>query len=57
MEHGSPSLADQLAAYQRRIRELEQTGAEQQAVITQQQEVIAACQEQLTRAAEQLRLL
>jgi uncharacterized coiled-coil protein SlyX len=55
MENGSPSLADQLAACQRRIRELEQTGAEQQAVIAQQQEMIAAYQEQLAKAAEQLR--
>ena len=55
MEHGSPSLADQLAACQQRIRELEQTDAEQQAVIAQQQEVIAAYQEQLAKAAEQLR--
>jgi len=57
MDHGSSSLADQLAACQQRIRELERTGSEQQAVIAQQQEVIAACQEQLARAAEQLRLL
>jgi transposase/uncharacterized coiled-coil protein SlyX len=57
MEHGSSSLADQLAACQQRIRELEQTDAEHQAVIAQQQEVIAACQEQLAQAAEQLRLL
>jgi transposase len=57
MDHGSSSLADQLAACQQRIRELEQRDADQQAVIAQQQEVIAACQEQLTRAAEQLRLL
>jgi transposase/uncharacterized coiled-coil protein SlyX len=56
MEHGSLSLADQLAAYQQRIRELEQRDADHQAVIAQQQEVIAACQEQLTKAAEQLRL-
>jgi transposase/uncharacterized coiled-coil protein SlyX len=55
MEHGSSSLADQLAACQQRIRELEQTGAEQQAVIAQQQEAIAAYQEQLAKAAEQLR--
>jgi transposase len=57
MEHGSPSLADQLAACQRRIRELEQRDADQQSVISQQQEVIAECREQLTKAAEQLRLL
>jgi uncharacterized coiled-coil protein SlyX len=55
MEHGSPSLADQLAACQQRIRELEQTSADQQAVIAQQQEAIAAYQEQLAQAAEQLR--
>ena len=41
MEHGSPSLADQLAAYQQRIRELEQRDSEHQAVIAQQQEAIA----------------
>jgi uncharacterized coiled-coil protein SlyX len=52
MEHGSLSLVDQLAACQQRIRELEQTGAEQQAVIAQQQEAIAAYQEQLAKAAE-----
>jgi transposase/uncharacterized coiled-coil protein SlyX len=57
MEHESSSLADQLAACQQRIRELEQRDADQQAVIAQQQEVIAACQEQLAKAAEQLRLL
>ncbi len=55
MEHGSPSLADQLAACQQRIRELEQASAEQQAVIAQQQGAIAAYQEQLAQAAEQLR--
>lgn len=55
MEHGSPTLADQLAACQQRIRELEQTAAEQQAVIAQQQEAIAAYQEQLAKAADQLR--
>lgn len=55
MEDGCPSLADQLAVCQQRIRELEQTTADQQAVIAQQQEVITACQEQLTKAAEQLR--
>ena len=69
MEHGSLSLADQLAACEQRIRELEQTGAAQQvviaqqqetiahqaAVIAQQQEAIAAYQEQLAKAAEQLR--
>lgn len=55
MEHGSSSLADQLAACRQRIRELEQKDADQQAVIAQQQEVIAACQEQLAKAAEQLR--
>ena len=54
-KHGSPSLADQLAACQQRIRELEQTDADQQAVIAQQQEAIAAYQEQLAKAAEQLR--
>ncbi len=57
MEDGCPSLAGQVAACQQRIRELERTNAEQQAVIAEQQETIAACQEQLTRAAEQLRLL
>jgi hypothetical protein len=41
MEDGSPSLADQLAAYQQRIGELEQRDAERQAMIAQQQEVIA----------------
>ena len=56
MDHGISSLADQLAACQQRIRELEQNDADQQTVIAQQQEVIAACQEQLTKAAEQLRL-
>jgi len=55
MEEGCLSLADQLAACQRRIRELEQTSADQQAVIAQQQEAIAAYQEQLAKAAEQLR--
>jgi transposase len=55
MEHGSPSLADQLAACQQRLREMEQRDADQRAVIAQQQEVIAACQDQLTKAAEQLR--
>ena len=55
MEHGCPSLADQLATCQQRIRELEQTTADQQAVIAQQQEAIAAYQEQLAKAAEQLR--
>ncbi len=55
MENGSPSLADQLAAYRQRIRELEQKDAEQQAVIAQQQEAIASYQEQLAKAAEQLR--
>ena len=55
MEHGSPSLADQLASCQQRIRALEQMNAQQQAVIAQRQEVIAACQEQLAQAAEQLR--
>ena len=69
MEHGSPSLTDQLAACQQRIRELEQRDAEHQAVITQQQETIAhqaavigqqqeaivGFQEQLAKAAEQLR--
>jgi transposase len=69
MEHGSSSLADQLAACEQRIRELEQNDIRQQAVITQQQEVIAhqaaviaqqqemavAYQEQLSQAADQLR--
>lgn len=55
MERESLSLADQLAACQQRIRELEQRDPDQQAVIAQQQEVIAACQEQLAKAAEQLR--
>ena len=55
MDDGYPSLADQLAACQQRIRELEQTTADLQAVIAQQQEAIAAYQEQLTKAAEQLR--
>jgi transposase/uncharacterized coiled-coil protein SlyX len=69
MEHGSLSLAEQLAACEKRIRELEQTDGAQQAVmaqqqetiahqaavITQQQEAIAAYQEQLAKAAEQLR--
>src|SRR5271169_5312523 len=55
MENGCPSLADQLAAFQQRVRELEQTDAEQKAVIAQQQEAIAAYQEQLAKAAEQLR--
>ena len=54
MENGCPSLADQLATCQQRIRELEQTTADQQAVIAQQQEAIAAYQEQLAKAAEQL---
>ena len=55
MENGCPSLADQLATCQQRVRELEQTDAEQKAVIAQQQEAIAAYQEQLAKAAEQLR--
>jgi len=69
MEHGSLSLADQLAACEQRIRELEQTVAAQQAVIAQQretiahqaavigqqQEALATCQEELAKAAEQLR--
>ena len=55
MENGCPSLADQLASCQQRIRELERKDAEQQAVIAQQQEAIAAYQEQLAKAAEQLR--
>src|ERR1035441_8992090 len=55
MENGCPSLADQLATSQQRVRELEQTDAEQKAVIAQQQEAIAAYQEQLAKAAEQLR--
>src|SRR5574340_1163563 len=50
MEHGSPSLADQLATCEQRIHELEQTGVRQQAVIAQQQEVIA---EQAARINEQ----
>ena len=57
MENGCPSLADQLATSQQRVRELEQTDAEQKAVIVQQQEAIAAYQEQLAKAAEQLRFL
>jgi hypothetical protein len=55
MEHGSPSLADQLATCQQWIRDLEQTTADQQAAIIQQQEAIGAYQEQLAKAAEQLR--
>jgi hypothetical protein len=69
MEDGRPSLADQLATCQQRIRDLEQTDAERQlvvtqqqdaiahqaAVIAQQQEAIANYQEQLAKAAEQLR--
>ncbi len=55
MEYEGPSLADQLAACQQRIRELEQKDAERQAVISQQQELIASYQEQLAKAAEQLR--
>jgi transposase/uncharacterized coiled-coil protein SlyX len=55
MENGCPSLADQLATSQQRVCELEQTDAEQKAVIAQQQEAIAAYQEQLAKAAEQLR--
>jgi transposase len=55
MEHDSSSLADELAACQQRIRELEQRDAERQAVIEQQRELIASCQEQLAKAAEQLR--
>jgi len=69
MEYGSPSLADQLAACEQRIRELEQADSERQTVIAQQQEVIAhqaaviaqqqemaaTYQEQLAKAAEQLR--
>ena len=69
MENGCPSLADQLATSQQRIRELEQTDLRQQAVIAQQQDTIAhqaaviaqqqematAYQEQLAKAAEQLR--
>ncbi len=55
MENGCPSLADQLATSQQRVRELEQTDAEQKAVIAQQQEAIAAYQDQLAKAAEQLR--
>jgi len=66
MEHGSPSLADQL---QQRVRELEQRDAEREALFSQQQEIIAhqgaviaqqqeaidAYQEELAKAAEQLR--
>jgi transposase len=69
MEHGSLSLADQLAACEQRIRDLEQADIRQQAIITQQQETIVhqaaviaqqqematAYQEQLAKAAEQLR--
>lgn len=55
MEDRCPSLGDQLAACQQRIRELEQRDAERQAVIAQQQEAIAAYQEELAKAAEQLR--
>jgi transposase len=69
MENGSPSLADRLAASEQRIRELEQTGMQQQmsiaqqketiahqaTVIAQQQEMAIAYQEQLAKAAEQLR--
>ena len=69
MEHGSSSLADQLAAREQRISELEQTDIRQQAIIAQQQETIThqaaviaqqqematAYQEQLAKAAEQLR--
>ncbi len=55
MEYEGPSLADQLAACQQRIRELKQRDAERQAVISQQQELIASYQEQLAKAAEQLR--
>ena len=55
MDHGNPTLANQLAACQQRIRELEQTAAEQQAVIARRQGAIAAYQEQLAKAADQLR--
>src|SRR3974377_95609 len=69
MEHGSSSLAEQVAVCQQRIRELEQRDAEREAlfvqqqeviahqgeVIAQQQESIASYQEQLAKAAEQLR--
>ncbi len=69
MEHGSSSLADQLAACEQRISELEQNDIRQQAIIAQQQETIVhqaaviaqqqematAYQEQLAKAAEQLR--
>lgn len=69
MEQGSPSLTDRLSLFEQRIRALEQTAIQQQAVIAeqqetiahqaaviaQQQEAIAAYQEQLTKAAEQLR--
>ncbi len=41
MEEGCPSLADQLATCQQRIRDLEQTTADQQAVIAQKQEAVA----------------
>ena len=68
MEHGSSSLADQLAACQQRIA-LEQNDLQQQAIIAQQQETIVhqaaviaqqqematSYQEQLAKAAEQLR--
>ncbi len=40
---------------EQRIRDLERTTADQQAIIAQQQEAIAAYQEQLAKAAEQLR--
>jgi transposase/uncharacterized coiled-coil protein SlyX len=69
MEHGSSSLADQLAACEQRISELEQNDIRQQAIIAQQQETIVhqaaviaqqqematVYQEQLAKAAEQLR--
>ena len=69
MEHGSSFLADQLAACEQRISELEQNDLQQQAIIRQQQETIVhqaaviaqqqematSYQEQLAKAAEQLR--
>lgn len=51
MEEGCPSLADQLATCEQRIRDLEQTTANQQAVIAQQQDTIA---HQVTVIARQL---
>ena len=69
MEHGSPSHADQLAAYEQRIRELEQTdiGSRRSSRNSRKSSPIrrrsspsskrwpAAYQEQLAKAAEQLR--